>query len=331
MSIDKMRPKDIYEEILLIREKSGTQFYLENKDKFEHINCPACGKKENQTTFFKFGFEHKRCSSCNTLYVSPRPTQEMLFDYYNRFDAPKAWTRILTTTNNDRKYLQHLPRVKRLQHVIEQTQNERKKFVDLGAGNGNFAKAVLESSFFEEVIASDISTNCINSCKKQGLSTFCGSIDDFENESIDCLTFNDLIEHVFDPKEFLTSCFSKLKKEGVLMLSTPNGEGFDFKILKKETENIVPPEHIQFFNPESIKILLETCGFKVLDVTTPGILDVQIIKNQRDKKMLDLKTNNEFIEFLYSLDDEDIQNNFQEFLQKSNLSSHMLIFAKKEL
>ena len=128
---------------------------------------------------------------------------------------------------------------------------------------------------------------------------------------------------------FLSDCYLKLKKNGILMLATPNGEGFDFKILKESTENITPPEHIQYFNPKSIKILLEKVGFEVLDITTPGILDVDIIKRQLTDKCLNIKNNNEFLDYMYSINSDKIEKLFQKFLQDSGMSSHMLAFAIK--
>ena len=113
------------------------------------------------------------------------------------------------------------------------------------------------------------------------------------------------------------------------MLSTPNGEGFDFKILKDKTENITPPEHIQYFNPKSIKILLEKIGFEIIDISTPGILDTNIIKRQITEKQFDIKQNNEFLDFIYSINNEELENSFQKFIQENKLSSHMLIFARK--
>ena len=270
-----------------------------------------------------------KCKECDTLYVSPRPPEYKLFEYYDKYEAPNFWTELLTKTNNERKYLQHTPRVEILKTIIKKSNNQKKLFVDLGAGNGNFSKAIQEANIFDKVLATDISDECIKSCQKQNLETRKCVIEDFLDESIDCITFNDLIEHVFNPFDFLSSCFSKLEQNGILMLSTPNGEGFDFKILKDKTENITPPEHIQYFNPKSIKILLEKIGFEIIDISTPGILDTNIIKRQITEKQFDIKQNNEFLDFIYSTNNEELENSFQKFIQENNLSSHMLVFARK--
>ena len=55
------------------------------------------------------------------------------------------------------------------------------------------------------------------------------------------------------------------------------------------------------------------------------------IKRQIKEKKYDIKSNNEFLDFLYSLDNEQLEQDFQSFLQKNNLSSHMLVFAKKKI
>ena len=157
-NIEMMRPFGLNQKMLLLREKCGVKFYLNENSNFVEINCPACGEdKDIKLKFYKYGFSHIKCSNCSTLYVSPRPTQNLLFNYYANYEAPNFWTEILVKTNNDRKYLQHLPRVEKLKDILKDLNNKLKTFVDLGAGNGNFSKAILEANKFKDVIASDSS------------------------------------------------------------------------------------------------------------------------------------------------------------------------------
>ncbi len=328
--IDKMRPIKASEHMALLREKSGVEFFLKEQSQFVEVNCPACLSSTNsKIVFYKYGFKHSSCSNCKTLYVSTRPTEAQLFQYYREYEAPNYWTKILTETCHERKTLQHMPRVRALEKIIAKNDSSKGLLVDLGAGEGNFSKAVQEAQIFDVVIASDISDKCIESCRKRGLKTKKATVDEFEDHSINCITVNDLIEHVTSPFDFLTSCFKKLMKNGTIMLCTPNGEGFDFKMLGEKTENISPPEHLQYFNPVSIGNLLEKTGFQITSVTTPGILDVSIIKRQISDKCLNLKKDNHYLDFIFSLDCQEIEESLQEFLSSNNLSSHMLVFAKK--
>lgn len=331
MNIDKMRPEDLHEEMLLLREMSGVSYYLKEKDSFIEVGCPGCHEQVDiNYKFIKYGFKHNKCKKCNTLFVSPRPTEEGLFNYYNNYEAPQKWTELLIKTNSERKKIQHLPRVELLEKELKRANNNEKNLlVDVGAGNGNFAKVIEESNIFKNVVASDVSEECIVACKNQGLKTYHGDIAGLDDDSVDCFICNDLLEHLFDPKAFLLNSYQKLKNNGLLMISTPNGEGYDFKILKENTDNITPPEHLQYFNPVSIKALLEEVGFIIVSLSTPGVLDVEIIKRHIEKKQFNLKHSNTFLDYIYKLNKSEILEALQEFLKENLLSSHMLIFAKK--
>ena len=156
----------------------------------------------------------------------------------------------------------------------------------------------------------------------------CGTVIDIETGSTNLICMNDLIEHVFDPFALLKECRRALNVGGFISIATPNGEGFDFKILKGKTKNITPPEHINYFNPHSINLLLERTGFSPISIETPGILDVEIIRKEKDQGF-PLKTTNDYLDYLMGLD-EAVLKNFQEFITNNRLSSHMLVIAQKK-
>ena len=66
-------------------------------------------------------------------------------------------------------------------------------------------------------------------------------------------------------------------KDGFLILSCPNGAGFEIDILGKESGS-VDHEHLNYFNPTSLCHLLENLGFEILEVQTPGVLDAELVR-----------------------------------------------------
>lgn len=322
-----MRPEGIYEKILKQRELDGIRFYKENRDAFLKASCPSCESKENKFAFEKWGYEHFVCKNCATLYCNPRPSGELLETFYSQYDAPKMWTDLLIESDTNRKRLQYQPRVEKLLTFIEKNKKRKGVAVDLGAGSGAFALALKYTGRFEDVLALDLSEECVKICKKAGLNSKKGDTRRIDDEYAELVCMNDLIEHIHNPFELLTDCYRIIENDGYLQIATPNGEGFDFKILKEKTKNITPPEHINYFNPNSIEILLKRVGFKEVFVETPGILDVEIILNEI-KNGLSLRESNEFLGYLME-QDEKVLYNLQEFLIKSKLSSHMLVVAKK--
>ncbi|PCK10086.1 MAG: hypothetical protein COA42_00380 [Alteromonadaceae bacterium] len=327
--LDKLRPSGSYDHALLLREKSGVEFYIDYEKTFESTHCLACGSDNQAFRFKKYGFTHVECVDCLTMFVSPRPGDEAIGAFYNDYEAPQYWTDVLIATASDRKKVQHAPRIEKIRQAAETYGIELSSLIDVGAGNGIFAQAAQESEIFNSVIACDLSDKCINSCAEKGLEVFHGPVGNYDG-SASLITMNDLIEHVPDPLKLLQECHSTLNDDGMLMLSTPNGRGFDFLLLGEKTQNVTPPEHLQYFNPSSMTTLLERAGFEVLEVTTPGVLDVWIIKSLLEKGDISFDASTDtFINAMYSSEFDSALPLFQEFIQKAGLSSHMLAFARK--
>jgi 2-polyprenyl-3-methyl-5-hydroxy-6-metoxy-1,4-benzoquinol methylase len=327
-TFELMRPKDWYDNVLKQREKDGKSFFERYKHEFVSVICPVC-QNEGKNIFEKYGFVHCFCEKCRTIFCSPRPTDKLLSVYYNDYEAPKMWTNLLLKTDAARKSLQYNPRVEKIISVLQKDSKIQNGIaLDLGAGSGAFSLCLNNTGFFSDVIALDLSEACVRACRKQGLNSSVGTIEDIGTGSIDLICVNDLIEHVFDPYSFLQDCFRVLREGGYISIATPNGEGFDFKILKNKTKNITPPEHLTYFNPYSMNLILNKVGFQTILVETPGKLDVEIMLEEK-KAGYPLSQKNEYLDYLLE-QDEKVLTDFQNFLSENKLSSHMLIVARKD-
>ena len=71
------------------------------------------------------------------------------------------------------------------------------------------------------------------------------------------------------------------------MLTCPNGKGFDFEILGILNDS-VDHEHLNYFNPHSITMLLEKCGFELLETRVSGKLDVELVKRKINENEFDV-------------------------------------------
>jgi len=326
--VDKIRPKALHDRALLLRKQCGEAFFQEHHADFVETPCPAC-KNVGENVFHKYGFTHKKCPFCSTLYCSPRPTEQLIESYYATSEATEYWTELLVRTDNVRKALQYLPRVTHLVQILQKDRAFRPGCaVDLGAGSGAFALALFKTGFFKEVLAVDFSEKCCEACEEAGLETKKGSVETLAGMNVSLITMNDMIEHLFDPGSFLSACHDALDQNGYISIACPNGEGFDFQIMQEKTVNITPPEHLNYFNPRSITMLLESVGFEIISMSTPGILDLQIVARAFFDGVIDLK-DNAWMKAMIIREDEQFFSNFQHFLQENNCSSHMVVIAKK--
>ena len=152
-------------------------------------------------------------------------------------------------------------------------------------------------------------------------------MEDIKNNELEderkCFVSFELFEHLHDPKNFLINLNNCMNSGDMLIFTTLSGMGLDIQLLEDNAKALSPPHHLNFLNPKSVTILLENCGFNVLEASTPGKLDVDI-----------LNRNKEFIKDKFWLNFLDYSNNeekdlMQNYISKSGLSSHMMITAIK--
>jgi 2-polyprenyl-3-methyl-5-hydroxy-6-metoxy-1,4-benzoquinol methylase len=303
-NLESMRPNKEYDKILKQREADGKTFFSKYNKKLVDVDCPACGNQGTET-FKKYGFTHK-----------------------NEYESARMWTELLLKTDLERKVLQHAPRVEKIVGVMKSQGKSGGVALDMGAGSGAFSLSLKNTGFFQDVIALDLSESCVKACTEIGLKASLGTITDVASSSVDLICVNDLIEHLFDPLSFLKECYRVLRSNGFIFIATPNSDGFDFKILKDKTRNITPPEHLTYFIPHSLALILSNAGFDRPALSeTPGILDVEMVLKEKLSGH-PLRTNNEYIDYLLEKD-SDVLHNFQKFLSENMLSSHMLVMAGK--
>ena len=325
--IDLMRPEEEYELLSKQRVNDGKAFYKKYKERFIDIDCPSCGEI-GEAAFLKYGFNHKICKKCNTLYCSPRPDEDLLKIFYNEWDSPKMWTELLLKSDAERNIFQYQPRVNELITFIKKNNAKSGGIaVDIGAGAGTFALCIKNTKYFSNVIALDLSDECVKICKKIGLQAEAKTVDQLSDDSCDLICANDLVEHLYDPYSFFIDCHKALRDNGHVFIPTPNGQGFDFMVMGDNTINISPPEHLQYFNPQSLELILNRAGFRVISLETPGKLDTQIVLKEK-LNGFNVNQQNHYIDYLLE-QDEKIINNFQQFLSKNKLSSHMICLAQK--
>ena len=117
-----------------------------------------------------------------------------------------------------------------------------------------------------------------------------------------------------------------LKKRGLIIFTCPNGQGFDVSMLQ-ENSNTIDHEHLNYFNTYSIGLLLKRAGFVSHEISTPGKLDVEMVKNFLPK----IKNTNQRIDHRLSWIKNSSEKELkilQKWIVRSKLSSHMFVLAK---
>ncbi len=326
MKENEIRNSDTLEKYLEILKQDTDALF--DKKSFVNIACPACGSKSVNEDINVLGFQYSECADCRTIYVNPRPTLEDLGKFYSNSDATNYWVNsFFMPMAEARREKIFKPRAKEIADSFPALCHG--KIGDIGAGFGLFLEELKKIWINADIIAIEPSEEMSEICKNKGITVISKMVENVDVQTegnFDLLTSFELFEHLYDPKAFLNQVRNLLKKDGYLVFTTLNGDGFDIRLLWEKSKSFSPPQHLNFFNPNSIRIVLEECGFITEQITTPGRLDWDIVEGNYHKNHIEL---DRFWKLVADCDDK-VKENLQQWISENGLSSHMRVVARRK-
>ena len=326
----KIRPDELF--------KAQMQSYYEDiarlngrRSEFISVPCPACGSLDSAFAFEKYSFSYVICHECSTLYMNPRPSPEVIADFCANSSNFRFWkNHIYPSSESVRRAKLHKPWLKRIVKYCDSYSVPKGLLVEIGAGFGTFASVARESAVFDRVIAVEPNPELAQACRDRGVPVIKKRVEAMSGEplSADVAVAFEVVEHLFSPRDFFTPVREVVKKGGLLVVSCPNAHGFDIALLGSSSW-AVDPWHINLFNPGSLTRLAESCGFQVLEVSTPGRLDAELVKKAIQDGRFDV-SGDPFLKRVLVDEWDRLGGPFQQFLAAHGLSSHMWLVAQRQ-
>jgi len=321
-----IRKRDVFNKYLELSRLDSEKIF-KDKNNFILMNCLACGGNNCPPQFDRYGFTYVKCADCDTLYVNPRPDYFKLMQFYACSDSTKFWVNeFFPPVAEARREIIFKPRAEYIVSHFPSLVNGR--IADIGAGFGIFLEELKELWPGSDLTAIEPSVEMANICRQKGFKIIESFLEEVNPslEKFDLMTAFELFEHFYEPSTFLNRVYNLLTPEGFLFFTTLNGLGFDIQLLWEKSKSVSPPHHLNFFNPFSIRILLEKIGFKVIEVSTPGELDWDIIETGYQHEGI---TPGRFFETVSKYGADETKKALQVWIKKYGFSSHMRVIAKK--
>lgn len=244
------------------------------KEYINNRNCPICGGNEGEVVFVKNGFDHKRCC-CGMIYVP-----EVLKDEY--LNIIYADNEFAEDTHNG---FRAEPRKSFIESIYNEGLNlisaygvAKGKLLDVGCSSGLFMEFAKNRGFVVQGI--EPSQYAVDYAKKLGLDASQGYFRKriVEGGSVDLITLWDVLEHCESPTDILNDIYYTLKPGGVLFLQVPNVMGIAPRIMRQACNMFTGFGHINLFGPETIKKVLEKCGFS--DIRMQSVIsEISVVNN----------------------------------------------------
>ena len=310
------------------RVAADRQFLLSRKSEWVEVGCPACDSRDAKPFDQKLGFAYVECRRCRTVYTNPRPTPALLDAFYASSQNYEYWNRhVFPASAAVRRERIFRPRAQRISDCCRRLGIRGGTVLELGSAFGLFLEEVKALDLFDRIIGLEPVPDLAATCRAKGFETIESPMEHVKDKAFaDVVTAFEVIEHVFSPRQFVRLCAGFLRKSGLLALSCPNRLGFDMATLRMES-NSFDHEHLNYFHPESLAMMVESCGFEVIELQTPGKLDADIVRKRALEGRIDLSGQPLLTQILFDRWDT-LGAPFQEFLAANRLSGHMWILAR---
>ena len=228
--------------------------------------CVICSGTAEEC-WVKSGYTYYRCQTCRHLFVWPLPADP--HKIYSRtyfeggdhgFGYPDYDLDKQAMTPTFSAYLD------RIAHISGRTGT----LLDIGAATGFFMGMARVRGW--NVSGVEVSEHASQAARSRGFDVRTGVLaeQDFEDSSFDAITMWDVIEHFADPTRNVIKSAALLRTGGVLAISTPDSGSLVSKVAGVRWHLVIPPEHLNLFSRQSLRILLESCGLEVVEAVTLG-------------------------------------------------------------
>ena len=225
--------------------------------------CAVCGG----TAFYTWGWQGEysilKCRACGLGITSPFPAAVQLEEMNRKTYEGEQRAAVYSARKKEfkQRYGGYLARIKRFKPAGA--------LLDAGCNIGVFMNAARREGF--EVTGVEINGSCAAYGRERfGLDIRALSLQAaaFPDGAFDVVTLFDVLEHVPDPRGFLTEVNRVLKNGGLLLAQSPNLDSFMARLMKENWSWLTPPDHLYHFTPGSLKRILEEQGFGVRELRT---------------------------------------------------------------
>jgi len=262
------------------------------------------------------GFEYLRDPENGSVFVAELPdfqTWAGLLKQVARFrHSPEAFHADLAQSRTDHVYA---PKLEWIQETLRLQHMPHPRIFEVMTAPSRLTPLLVESQSFAEVLPID------EMALAHSTDTAADGV-----APVQAAVLLESLDRVDDPEALLRGVAQRLTPGGLLFVTALVVSGFDLAVLGVQNRYLYPPDRVNCFSVRGLERLIRRLGFVPLEVSTPGVLDVGIVRAhlEYDPRLSLSPFERRIIE-----GDDEAREAFQTFLQQQGLSSFARIVAKK--
>ncbi len=211
-----------------------------------HRACPVCGGRESNPFLRKHDLQLVRCSGCSMVYANPAPAEMATGTFYDQ-----AGDEYLSADKLESDYAEV-----RFQRELRLFRSlcPRGSVLDVGCSSGAFLFQLNRRFPGDyQILDTDVSRAPLEHAAKMGVPVARGHFATLPLAgAFDAVTFWAVMEHLFEPRQFLARAAALLKPGGLCFILVPNLESLAVRLLGVKYRYIFA-EHLNYFTPRTLR------------------------------------------------------------------------------
>lgn len=200
--------------------------------------------------------------------------------------------------------------------------------LEIGCGSGAFLEFLRDDGGYD-VEGVEIAPAAIPYQQAKGLKVHQHPIETLNpGRTFDIVLMWSVLDHLADPLEAMRACYRAVKPGGILAVGNVNIDGFDHQMMGYDNFTFRPPGRVNYYNVKALCAHLRLAGFEITDVTTPGKLDVDMVRDYWNANPD--RPRAPFLGSLLMEPGNDVAARaFQDFLVSQSLSGYQRVLARR--
>ena len=236
-------------------------------------SCPICKSPLRRWAVKKYvndTYTIDRCSDCGYAFVNPRPSMDFLKAHYRTcghgasLNLPSLESVIAAEAVDPNSTIDAKRMLATIKHLMDGRHDMSGRLLDVGSGYGFFSREAVTNDF--RVVAIELAENERKISRSiSGIDPIPTTFEDLELDpsSMSVVLMSQVLEHALGIEAWVSKAWQLLETDGILAIALPNFGSLQRIILQENEPYICPPDHLNFFTPGALTMLLEKNGFVV--------------------------------------------------------------------
>jgi 2-polyprenyl-3-methyl-5-hydroxy-6-metoxy-1,4-benzoquinol methylase len=210
-------------------------------------------------------FSFVRCARCGLIQQNPQPEARAVEARYDGSYLRYEEERQYAYRDLELRALSDLGLTEAARPLFARAAEagRRPRALDVGCATGALLASLREQGWEPQGV--EVSAELARyGAERHGLPIAASTLEEaaFPSSSFDLVHASHLVEHLNDPAAFLGEVARLLAPGGIVVLTTPNADGFQARLLGAQWRSAIY-DHLYLFSRRTLGLLLEEKGFRI--------------------------------------------------------------------